>query len=173
MHRSFFLVLMVLLLIAGGLPSATQDEPANQDEPLDLGLTERADISLMFIDVIAVDAAGRPMPGLKKEDFRLKLDYVPREIYSVDDLCPCSAQGEPLAAAPVESELTADLAPIREQKPPLFVLYFDFSQLQQNGRAQALQEGRRWIEQAMQPDDRAMLVGYTGKAGVTADGFHQ
>ena len=159
-----------------------EPETTDQEEPLDIGLTERTGMSLLFIDVEALDKHGRPMPGLVKEDFRIRVNYVWREIYSVDDLCPCLA--EPALAQPGATETTTRLARMdpqataatRKLNRPVYVLYFDTSQLQRDGRAVALDEARRWVREIKQPEDAAMVVAFARDTGVrrvtpvTADG---
>lgn len=141
-------------------PAPSRGKPAGPVvEPIDIGFTERTGRSLLFLDVEAVDDDGLPMTGLQKADFKIRVNYSWRKIYSVDDLCPCgpaAADGE--TASAVHRALLA--------APPHFVLYFDFSQLQQAGREQALVEARRWAAEVMQPGDRVMVVAFSSEAGL-------
>jgi len=137
---------------------ATQaaDEPSI--EPIEIGFAERTGRSLMFIDVNAVDRDGRPLTGLVKEDFKLRIDYTWRAIYSVDDLCPCGeATPEPASDDPAAAARLAVA-----QTVPHFILYFDYSQLGQVGRAHAVYEAERWAREVMRDDDLAMVVAYGG-----------
>ena len=183
-RRSARVALAATLWLSHVAVTPGQDSPETTDkvEPLDIGLTERTGTSLLFIDVEALDKLGRPMPGLIKEDFKIRVNYVPRKIYSVDDLCPCLAESEP-APPGVTETLTrrARMDPAaptatRELNRPVYVLYFDTSQLQRDGRAAALDEAGRWVREIKQPEDRAMVVAFARETGVhrvtpvTADG---
>lgn len=141
-------------------------------------LVETTGVSLILLDVVVTDESGRPIPGLAKEDFRLQLNWRQREIYSVDELCPCTPRTEsagPAGPAATEGTTTGgDVAAAKgeategviEREPGKFVLYFDFSQLQMDGRSNALAEARRWIDEDMGPDDRSMLVAYASQPGL-------
>jgi hypothetical protein len=157
-------------------PGQDSPEPAPQttdrEVPLDIDLTERTGMSLLFVDVEALDKHGRSRPGLLREDFRIRVNYVWREIYSVDDLCPCLAGPEPVQSG--ATEITTRLASVdpdapaatREQNRPVYVLFFDTSQLQRDGRAIALDEARRWVREVKQPADAAMIVAFARDTGV-------
>ncbi len=177
-RRSAVAALAAALWLSTVAATPGQDSPrlapktTDQEEPLDIGLTERTGMSLLFIDVEALDKHGHPMPGLLKEDFKIRVNYVWRKIYSVDNLCPCLAELEP--AQPGATETATRLARMDPQAPaatrelnrPVYVLYFDTSQLQRDGRAVALDEARRWVREIKQPDDAAMVVAFARDTGV-------
>lgn len=152
--------LPLLLGVVLAQPAAAGPADAPQIEPIDIGFTEETGRSLLFLDVEAVDAAGQPLFGLSKQDFQIRVNYVWRKIYSVDDLCPCGAG----ATAEAASDPAAEARRAILRMPPHFILYFDFSQLQSTGRAQAIAEARRWAGEVMQPDDRVMVVAYASEA---------
>ncbi len=157
---------VLVALLAAPLPLLADGEP--RLEPIDIGFEERTGRSLLFLDVEAVDQDGEPLVGLRQPDFRIRVNYVWRRIYSVDDLCPC---GPPDPSPAADDALAAARAAL-VRAAPHFVLYFDFSQLQHAGRAQALLEARRWAAEVMQPGDRVMVVAYAGGAGLrTLTGF--
>jgi hypothetical protein len=47
-----------------------------------------------------------------------------------------------------------------------YVLYFNFGQLQQDGRARAVDAGKRWVRDVMGPEDRAMVAAYASLPGL-------
>jgi len=164
-NRALPLLLAGLTLaLAGPTPPARSDGDEPRVEPIEIGFTEHTGRSLLFLDVEAVDGQGRPMAGLTKSQFKIRVNYVWRKIYSVDDLCPCSeteglvveAKTDPGAAARLELART----------PPHFVLYFDYSQLAGAGREQAVEEAKIWARDVMQPEDRVMVVAYATDAGL-------
>ncbi len=70
--------------------------PAGNEKPpsvFDTGIVESTEVTLMLLDVNAVDRDGKPMRGLKRGDFAVRLDGRLWAIETVDDLCPCG--GEP------------------------------------------------------------------------------
>lgn len=189
----------VSLLLAAGVTSAflcagprldpvsAQDSAEEEHRPFASSLVETAEVSLILLDVVVTDRQGRPVPGLTKVDFVVKLDGRAYPIYSVDDLCGCvdesevaesvedrgrppgEARGRKEAAEPTPGVATVE----SETSPPeavtdpfSYVLFIDFSQLQGDGRDNALAEARRWILGAKRTDDRAMLVAYATQSGL-------
>src|SRR5437899_506019 len=74
------------------VPAATPQKNADakgEGQPARLGLVERAGVSLTLLDVEVTDERGKPLRGLKKEDFRVRLNGREWPLYSVDDLCTC------------------------------------------------------------------------------------
>lgn len=174
-RRSAWVAVALALWLSAVASAPGQDspepapEPIEQEEPLDIGLTERTGRSLLFIDVEALDKHGRPRPGLLKEDFRIRVNYVWRDIYSVDDLCPCLAGPEATVESTTPPATVNPEAPAatREQNRPVYVLYFDTSQLQRDGRAVAFDEARRWVREIKESDDAAMIVAFARDTGVS------
>jgi len=159
-------------------------EAAGEAPPLPTDLVERAGITLLLLDVEAVDRERRPLRGLTKEDFTVRLNFLRWPIYSVDNLCDCaegescggtlSPPGKP-AAPPASTAAGAAIAspvthPATNGAPPAerrrFVLFFDFSQLQMDGRREAVAEAKRWIRETMQPEDLVLLAAYASLKGL-------
>jgi hypothetical protein len=96
----------VSLLLAAGVTSAllfagtrldpvsAQDNSEEEQRPFTSSLVETTEVSLILLDVVVTDRQGRPMPGLTKDDFVIKLDGRAYPIYSVDDLCGCVDESE-------------------------------------------------------------------------------
>jgi hypothetical protein len=74
-------------VVAGDHGEVPRREPTIA--PIQVDLVEQTERTLLLLDVEAVDGQGRPMLGLVKDDFRIRVNYLWRGIYSVDDLCPC------------------------------------------------------------------------------------
>ena len=153
----------ILVSVPAGL---AMDETPRQPtiEPIEVDLTERTERTLLLLDVEAVDKQGEPLPGLEKEDFTIRVNYIWRKIYSVDDLCPCGDATPDPDNPPSDPAAAARLAVIRA--PPHFILYFDYSQLGTTGRLQAVEEAKRWATEVMRPEDRVMVVAYATDAGL-------
>ena len=145
MGRSGIQVAACLAFGAALLPLPTYGQDEEQTSPFDSGLIEQESVSLLLLDVVATDEDGRPMPGLKKEDFTVQINGRVREIYSLDDLC----SPEPVATASVGNEPSPDT---KADEPPVvdlvpgaslresvrYILYFDFSQLGAGRRHEAM-----------------------------------
>jgi hypothetical protein len=154
-------------------PTAAGDK---DDEPFVSGVVERAGVKLTLIDVEVTGRDGQPLRGLTKEDFEVRLDGREWPVYSVDDLCGC----EPSPATATQASTAdrgTDAAPQAAGDPDVssprrYILYFDFSQLQLDGRARAVEEAKRWVN-SMEPVDEAMVVAYATAAGLRklSDGF--
>src|SRR5262249_42661885 len=85
--------LIIVLTLVG---AATVQGASEQPKPVPL--TETAGISLTLLDVEVKDEQGRPIKGLKKEDFSVFLGSSEWPIYSVDDFCQCEDANSPPSA---------------------------------------------------------------------------
>jgi len=163
--------LIVCLTSLAAIPGPGQMVNAQEAPgPLETPLVETTAVTLMLLDVAVTDKDGKPIHELTIEDFSLTLNGRKRPIYSVDDLCPYVAE-PPGSEAPVlpsgaEPEPIAAGSSSAETEPISYVLYLDFGQLQLDGRANAITEGRRWIRETMLPADRTILVAYSSLAGL-------
>ena len=85
-ERAIVAVTAALVLASAGF--AEEQAPPREPtiEPIPVDLTERTERSLLLLDVEAVDKQGRPLLGLKKEELKIRVNYVWRKIYSLDDL---------------------------------------------------------------------------------------
>ena len=135
----------------------------------------------MLLDVEVTDADGNPIPGLTRKDFQVQLDGRVQEIYSLDDLCrvpddslvaalPDEAPGatgeaeQPSPGAATETTRTRTVPAAAEEIR--FILYLDFSRLRPFGRANAIEESRRWIHETKRPGDIVQIVAYASVAGM-------
>jgi VWFA-related protein len=157
----------VFVLALAAFGTATSEADKKKDQPLRLGLVEKAGVELTLLDVEVTDEKGQPVRGLTKSDFAATLNWKPWPIYSVDDLCD---RGESPAAAIVANDVPAP-NPRSVRRPPeapsRFILYFDFSQLEPDGRGRAVEESRRWIHESLRPSDEVSIVTYGTDPGVT------
>jgi len=159
------------VLIALGCLSASAQEPQRKDPIIDTGLVERSGVSLMLLDVEVRDEQGRPLRGLRKEDFAVYLNGKPWSLVSVDDLCACSDPGPDVASGTEDGEQVATVLPPSTAALPTpdearFVIYLDISQMQPDGRVNAVTHARRWIRDVMQPTDEVMLAVFSEEQGL-------
>lgn len=185
-----------IVVLAVGVLGASGDSPSPPATApaVHPGLRETTGITLTILDVEVRDKDGRPMRGLRRDDFQIRLGSQEWPLYSLDDLCTCPDEsseqaaargGGPVAASagatgavgtsqPV-SPAPADAVPADPQR---YVLFLDFGQLQVSGRSHALRESRRWIQDVKQQGDEVMIASYTEQRGLvelspfTADVTH-
>ena len=157
--RGAAIATLAILWLGASVVGVLREEEKKEDQPLRLGLVEEAGVELTLLDVEVTDENGRPIRGLGLDDFAITVNWKDWPVYSVDDLCDC----EELPSTAVSAS-----APARRlsENPARFVLYFDFSQLQPDGRAGAVVEGKRWLRESLRPGDEASIVTYGTDAGL-------
>jgi VWFA-related protein len=164
--HALFTFLALAALSGFAIAAADREEAQPTPDPFEVDYIEETGVELMLLDVEVYDEQGRPSRGLTKEDFTLTINGRVKQIYSLDDLCPCSAQPEVAAGGSVSSAGPAEQALPAVSEPMTYVLYINFGQLQQDGRVHALDEARRWIRETMQPGDRVQVLAWSAQAGL-------
>jgi VWFA-related protein len=160
------LACLALAALSGFAMAADREEAQSTPDPFEVDYIEETGVELMLLDVEVYDEQGRPLRGLTKEEFTLTINGRVKQIYSLDDLCPCSAQPEVATDAYAALAEPAKQAPPAVPEPMTYVLYINFGQLQQDGRVHALEEARRWIRDTMQPGDRVQILAWSAQAGL-------
>jgi VWFA-related protein len=143
---------MAVLLAAAMVPAA--EEP----QPRDVGLLERASTRLAQIDC-TVSGPKEAIAGLTSDDFEVRLNDKIVSGVIVDDLCVARAAATQAEAPPPSS--TEDAAP--EPVPPkssvaTYLLYFDMPHLTQGGRRGAIDAAREMLPKLLAGGNRAMIV---------------
>lgn len=165
---------------SGKKQASVESKPAPKDreqKAAPVGLQETAGVSLTLLDVEVVDKQGRPVRGLTKDDFHVSLNGLDYPIYSVDDLCACgTGAGSPGIADAGRTIAGSRTAPAGSGAAPAathpgpdvtrYVLYFDFGQLQPDGRSRAIKEAKRWLREVKQADDEVMISAFSWDAGL-------
>jgi VWFA-related protein len=136
------------------------------------------DTKLVVINVTVKDKAGRPVTGLKKEDFQLIEDGVPQNItvfdrqeLSTEPLAPLSFSQRPQTieerAAPpppgtaVNTQAPRD--PKRFQDHRLIGLFFDMTSMQPLEQARAQEAAIKWIQTQMTAADMVGIMTFGSK----------
>lgn len=138
--------LAALLLLFAGPSLAVQDRSGRSVPP------EKVEVSLVLLDVVVTDRKGVPVAGLGLADFDLIVDNVRFPIAAVEDRC-ASPAGEPAETAATGTTVVSD-AELRH-----LIVLFDFSHLMIAPRRDAINATIRFVEEAMGPRDRVMLLG--------------
>ena len=111
-------------------------------------LVESVEVRVVNVDVVVRDRQGKPVRGLRKEDFELYQDGVPQTITNIYEV-------EREAAAPDTDQNVP--AEIRRRKVLLFV---DSSSLEPSRKHEVLTSAERFINNRMRPDDQTMIVSW-------------
>lgn len=128
-----------LLLCAGLRPLAAQEVIAEEE------FSEEIEVSLVNLEVVVTDRQGKPIPGLKKEDFEVFEDGKPVEITNF-----YAETGQEAGAA------SAEPRPI-DQRLNL-VVYVDDYNMEVANRNQVLDGAGEFLRTSLSPGDRVMVV---------------
>ncbi|HKH48418.1 MAG TPA: VWA domain-containing protein [Thermoanaerobaculia bacterium] len=150
------LSLALALSLIAAVPAATRAQER---------FGEAVDVNVINVDVYVTDKNGRPVTGLRKEDFELREDGKRVEITNFEALAGTSppAQAEPAAPVPAaapERPPEAAAPPPPASDPLHLVVYVDNFNIQPAHRARALQQIREYLDGEVAPGDRVMVVTY-------------
>lgn len=118
---------------------------------------ESIQVTVVSIDVVVRDKSGKPVTGLTRDDFALRVDGKPVEITNFYSLAGAGAARQPARAAAPEN---AGPAPFPEPKPEHLnlVVYVDNANLHPFDRNRVLKQLRAFLQKTLGPDDRVLLV---------------
>ncbi len=120
------------------------------------GTTE---VNVVNVDVVVTDAGGRPVTGLRLDDFRLFEDGKPVAIsnfYAVEaegPVEPVTATEEPPG---VEDEPVTAIVP--DDRRRWLILFIDQANLSKRSRDRVLRRLRDFVRESWSPESRVMLV---------------
>jgi VWFA-related protein len=136
---------------------------AAEQPPVDTGLHEQVQVTLIQVDVVVTDKNGRTVPDLKKEDFTLKIAGRKVPIEALDVLCPTGASDDPM---PVRDETSIPPAPKTPGLGQRVVFAFDYTFLSLTMRPQVLEAAERMLRASKAPDEEVMIVALAGEVRV-------
>jgi len=138
---------LALAAIAGAAAFSSRSASEDQD-PQRTVVQESAGVTLIEIPVNVVGKDGKPVAGLKVEDFELFDEGKKQPISGMDiiDLAKPAASGEPGAAAAVPAAARR-----------LWLLVFDLSYTSPSGLVRARDGARRFVTGAMKENDLAAV----------------
>lgn len=124
-------------------------------------LVENIDVRVINIDVVVTDRRGNPVTGLKREDFEIFENNIPKPIsnfYAVEGSVPVAVEAE---GQPVQTP--APPAPGRRQEVPeemkrRIIFYVDNLSLAPFNRNRVFQQMKEFVRTAMRPGDEAMVA---------------
>jgi VWFA-related protein len=149
--------LTLLLLLVTTLPVLAQ---ARRQEPESPRLVENIDVRVINIDVVVTDRRGNPIQGLKKEDFEIRENNVPKTITNFYEV-----RGSQAVNVVAENEVPAPEAPAAPQEQPdnmkrRIIFYVDNLTLAPFNRNRVFTQMKDFLKTAMRPGDEAMIATY-------------
>lgn len=146
------LAILVTAVVAAVAPPSGGGS-AEQEKPLrPAGLApEHVEANLVLVDVLVRDREGRPVSGLKPDEFDLLIDRLPAPIASFESNCAATTAAG--AAAPSESEPSP-----AGVEPRHIVLFFDIGHLTRPGRDRSLDAAIKYLREGVTDADKVMLL---------------
>ena len=161
------LAVLALLLIsipplsAGTAPAASAAKTFN----------DSIQVSVVNLDVFVTDKRGKPIPGLRKEDFTVLEDGVPVEVSNF--FAENGRTGRAAAAAPAPSPPGVPAAAAATSTAPegvdqrlRFVVFVDDVSLSAANRSRILENVGKFLHAELKPGDEVMLIRYDEKLDV-------
>jgi VWFA-related protein len=146
-------------------PPQSQPQQPERQPPVHYSV----DVTLVEIDAVVTDADGRPIRGLRPEDFELLEDGTPQAIDRVSFVDLPIGRAE--ARAPVDAAPEADVQSNRQAfDGRLYVLLLDDLHTAALRSDQVRTTASRFIEEHLQPGDLAAVV-HVGKPGADSQDF--
>lgn len=132
-------------------------------KPVDKGLEEKVQVTMVQIEALVMDKEGRTVSGLTKDDFSMKIAGVPVKVSTVDVLCPIGAAADP---APIKNAQSAAPAPIAPGMKRRVVFAFDYSFLDVTMRQQVLDAAEVMLRMSKTDDEEVMIVALASEVRV-------
>ncbi|HKR65631.1 MAG TPA: VWA domain-containing protein [Thermoanaerobaculia bacterium] len=153
MKRTLPLIAAVIL----AAPVFAQKKPAEPELPK---LVENIDVRVINVDVVVTDKRGNPVPGLKKEDFEIYENNVPKVITNFYEVSGSEQKGA--IADEVGGRVTAperkDAVP--EEMKRRIIFYVDNLSLSPFNRNRVFKQMKDFCDSIMRPGDEAMIATY-------------
>ena len=171
-----FGILALLALPAAGQLQQAKESPSGQVAKFS------ANSNLVIVDVMVRDKSGKPIEGLKPDDFTVLEDGKPQKV-SVFEFQKLSSEPEPPPRLSLADQLKLPEAPrttITAEKPGevqyhdkrLMVFYLDFSSMGIPEQLRAQEAALEYLDKHITKDDMVAILLYTSMVQVLTD-FHQ
>jgi VWFA-related protein len=150
--------LALILAAAIALPATAQRKPAEPEVPR---LVENIDVRVINVDVIVTDRRGNFVSGLKKDDFEILENGVPKTVSNFYEVEGNRAKNVAIADE-VGGKVTAPAAAVAvpEEMKRRIIFYIDNLSLNPFNRNRVFQQMRDFLKSAMRPGDEAMIATY-------------
>ena len=152
-------LLSLLLSLAGS--AALSAQPGQP-------FVDSIDVQVVEVDVVVTDRKGRPVKGLKREDFELYVDGRPAEIanFFESEILAERAPANDLTDPPTAGTATAATGFTNDPAPLTIVLYMDDANLFPPYRARLLKRLEKTAESWRSLDARFMLARFVNRLEV-------
>lgn len=127
-------------------------------EPVESGVTEKATVRLVVLDVVVVDREDNTVPDLTIDDFEILASGVPIPVDTLDVDCPGGRMAEPRAVA----RAAGREAPPEAASGGKIVLAFDYLHMSGREREAALEQAEELVRGGGTGDDEVMVAALTG-----------
>lgn len=150
-------IVAILLAAALAVPVVAQRKPAEPEPPK---LVDVIDVRVIDVDVVVVDRRGNFVPGLKKEDFEILENGIPKTItnfYEVE-----GSRTKNLVAGEVGGKVEEPAPPpaVSEEMKRRIIFYIDNLSLAPFNRNRVFSQMKEFIHTVMRPGDEAMVATY-------------
>ncbi len=150
--------LALALLVASALPLGAQ-KPVDRKADSPKAFGETIEVSVVNLDVFVTDKKGKPVTGLRQEDFEVLEDGKPVAISNFY----AERRGKAAAAAPVPAAPGAPV-PADVERPVAqrlrMVVFVDDVNLSAANRSRILENVGKFLHTELQPGDEVMVVRY-------------
>ena len=146
---------IVAAVIATGVVAQTRQEGETPR------LVENIDVRIINIDVVVTDRRGNPVTGLKREDFEIYENNVPKPIsnfYAVEGSLPVAVEAEGGSAPAVATPAPGKPAELPEEMRRRIIFYVDNLSLAPFNRNRVFTQMKEFVRTAMRPGDEAMIA---------------
>lgn len=148
--------LLASVLLPGAFAQSQNQKPATEAPKL----TETIDVRVINVDVVVTDKKGTVITGLKKDDFEIFENGVPKPIsnfYAVEGGRPLQVEGEaPVAAPTVGQPLRKDELPDNLKRR--IIIYVDNLSMAPFNRNRVFASMKEFVKASMRPGDEAMIA---------------
>jgi VWFA-related protein len=165
--RKFSVAVLMLALAASGQVKPPAAEPAKEQ---DFKITTNS--NLVIVDVTAKDKSGKPIEGLKADDFTILEDGKPQKV-SVFEFQHLTMESEPAPTLTLEDQLklpedpktvitSATPGKIQFHDKRLLVFFFDFSSMGIPEQLRAQDASYDYLKSHITKDDMVAVLMFTG-----------
>lgn len=153
--------LLTIILLPGTF-AQTQSQNQNQKPGTDIPkLVENIDVRVINVDVVVTDKRGNVITGLKKDDFEIFENGVPKPIsnfYAVEGGRPMETEGEMPAATQKATGEAVKPAELPDNLKRRIIFYIDNLSMAPFNRNRVFTSMKEFIKSTMRPGDEAMIA---------------
>ncbi len=128
------------LPVLAGLPLASLPVLAQDEAPPEEFFQDRIGVEVVSIDIVVTDKKGRPVDGLEREDFVLRIDGREVPIANFYAVTSGRQQPQPRPVAPPPDTARPDPAPPAAHDPLHLIVYLDSFYLNPGSRKRVLED---------------------------------